>query len=284
MTKENHLDAATKQKVVMKVRRDPKRANDAFWGQVNHHRERRLHALKKTRTGSVVHLADEDDCTSSTPRKRRSDGGFFHWRHRRMGEGLGTVGLSNCHLVLWTGEIGLGTPIQRFVVDFDTGSSDLWVPSEECDASCDRYPISSRYDSVKSSTSDQATTSTAGNAFKTLYADGERVEGQHVKDVLHLGDKIVIQNQIFAEATTVENLVSCQGEQGVLGLGFSYLSSHYFPSVIQNLQDNLMHPIFGMYLSAVDDFPSVDDGHGPTSSDHSEIVFGGVNHKHYSGC
>ena len=279
-----HQNVATKRKVAVKVRRDPKRANDAFWGQVSHHRERRLHALQKTRNGPAVEPADKADCSTPSPGKSRRDGGFFHWRHRRMGDGIGTMGLSNCHLVLWTGEIGLGTPMQRFAVDFDTGSSDLWVPSERCDASCDGYPESSRYDSFKSSTYQLATSSSAGNAFKTLYADGERVEGQHAKDVLHLGDAITIQNQIFAEATTVENLVTCQGEQGVLGLGFSFLSSHFFPSVIQNLQDNLMHPIFGMYLSEVDDYPLVDDGHGPTSADHSEIVFGGVNQKHYSGC
>lgn len=69
----------------------------------------------------------------------------------------------------WTGTIAIGTPAQGFHLKFDTGSSDLWVPSSPC-TSCER---TRKYDPAKSSTS----MAHPGRPFAISYGDGSTASG-----------------------------------------------------------------------------------------------------------
>jgi hypothetical protein len=107
-----------------------------------------------------------------------------------------------------------------------------------------------------------------------------------------------VDEQVFAQVTQLMNFETCESEEGVLGLAFSWISSHNYPSLLSNLEHTLLHPIFSLYLDAMDDYPPENDegpppidangnqefGKAQPSAFSSQIVFGGVDQKHYEGC
>ena len=70
----------------------------------------------------------------------------------------------------WAGPISIGTPGQSFRIDFDTGSSDLWVPSSSCTS--DACNGKNEYNSSASSTS-----SLKDGTFVIQYGDHATVSG-----------------------------------------------------------------------------------------------------------
>ena len=75
----------------------------------------------------------------------------------------------------WTGPISIGSNKQQFTIDFDTGSSDLWVPNSKCTSSVCRGKHT--YKSTSSSTS-----KSQKGTFQIQYGDGSTVSGPIFSD------------------------------------------------------------------------------------------------------
>ncbi|KAJ1678110.1 aspartic proteinase precursor, partial [Spiromyces aspiralis] len=176
------------------------------------------------------------------------------------------VPISNFMNAQYYGEISLGTPPQVFKVVFDTGSSNLWVPSTECTSIACFFHT--RYDSSASETY-----KANGTKFAIRYGTGS-MEGFISNDVLKVGD-IEIKHQDFAEATKEPGLTFAFGRfDGIFGLGYDTISvNHIIPPFYNMVAEKLVEkPVFSFYLT--DD--NKDKGPG-------EMVLGGTNPDHYSG-
>jgi len=177
------------------------------------------------------------------------------------------VPMSNFLNAQYFSDITIGTPPQEFKVILDTGSSNLWVPSQEC-GSIACY-LHTKYDSSSSSTYKKN-----GTAFEIRYGSGE-LSGFVSQDTVTIGD-IKIKDQVFAEATEEPGLAFAFGRfDGILGLGYDTISVNrivppFYEMVNQGLVDE---PVFAFYLS--------DTANG--EGDESEAIFGGINKDHFTG-
>ncbi|KAM3414119.1 Vacuolar protease A [Cercospora zeina] len=162
-------------------------------------------------------------------------------------------------------EIAVGTPPQEFKVVLDTGSSNLWVPSQEC-GSIACY-LHSKYDHSASSTYKQN-----GSSFAIRYGSGS-LEGYVSQDTVQIGD-LKLKDQLFAEATSEPGLAFAFGRfDGILGLGYDTISVNGIPPPFYSMIDQglLDEKVFAFYLSSTD------------KGDDAEAIFGGINKDHYTG-
>ncbi|KAE8723084.1 Aspartic proteinase A1 [Hibiscus syriacus] len=165
------------------------------------------------------------------------------------------------------GEIGVGTPPQKFTVIFDTGSSNLWVPSSKCYFSISCY-LHSKYKASESKTYKKN-----GKSAAIHYGTGA-ISGFFSYDNVQVGD-LVVKDQEFIEATKEPGLTFLVAKfDGILGLGFKEISVGKAVPVWYNMikQGLIKDPVFSFWLNR-----NVGEEMG------GEIVFGGVDPNHYRG-
>ncbi|KAJ7786528.1 acid protease [Mycena metata] len=119
--------------------------------------------------------------------------------------------------VEWAGPISIGTPPQNFTIDFDTGSSDLWVPSAACTSAV--CSTKSKFSANSSSTS-----AIQSGTFQIEYGDGSEVTGPIYTDTVNVAG-VRAANQTFSAVTTLS--ASFQGDpaDGILGMAFPSISN-----------------------------------------------------------
>ncbi|ORZ01430.1 endopeptidase [Syncephalastrum racemosum] len=176
------------------------------------------------------------------------------------------VPISNYMNAQYYGEIELGSPPQSFKVVFDTGSSNLWVPSTHCTSiACFLH---ARYDSEQSNTFKEN-----GTEFAIQYGTGS-LEGFISHDTLRVGG-ISVENQGFAESVKEPGFTFALARfDGIFGLGYDRISVKgvvppFYHMVNRDLVDE---PLFSFWLNN-----GGDEGNG------GELVFGGTDPAHYEG-
>lgn len=144
----------------------------------------------------------------------------------------------------YVGKIDIGTPRQTFNVVFDTGSSNLWVPSSKCrSSSCF---LKNQY------TAQQSSGFTEINKKMYVTFGAGTVQGHLARDTVSFGNgKVAVKNQLFGMIEKESGgIFRTKKFDGILGLAFDSLSSYKTHLVFTNLahQHLLKYTMISFYI------------------------------------
>ncbi|NXL83481.1 PEPE protein, partial [Alectura lathami] len=174
-----------------------------------------------------------------------------------------TEPLLNSLDIEYYGTISIGTPPQDFTVVFDTGSSNLWVPSISCTSlACQNHQMFNP--------SQSSTYKSTGQNLSIHYGTGD-MEGTVGCDTVTVAS-LTDTNQLFGLSTSEPGQFFIYVKfDGILGLGYPSLAADGITPVFDNMVNEslLEQNLFSVYLSR--------------ETMGSVIIFGGIDESYFSG-
>ncbi|THH26750.1 hypothetical protein EUX98_g7437 [Antrodiella citrinella] len=156
----------------------------------------------------------------------------------------GAEPLTDQNEVLWQGQISVGTPPVTYIVDFDTGSSDLFLPGSSCTSNCAGHKL---YDPTLSTAS-----ADRHKKFSLAYGDGSSVSGEQYTDTVTVAGLPATKQALGAANTYSDGFAKSNfPPDGLLGMGFQTISQFNAPPFMQTLiaQKQTTKPVFAFQLT-----------------------------------
>ncbi|BGP17269.1 hypothetical protein JCM10213v2_005287 [Rhodosporidiobolus nylandii] len=162
---------------------------------------------------------------------------------------------------LWYGTISIGTPAKNYIIDFDTGSADLWIPSTNCtSAACNTH---SKYDPSTSSTSASLPT----KKLSITYGDGSSTKGTVWTDTVSIAGLTAV-GQTFGAAYSLTSDFQDDPYDGLMGMAYGSISTMGATPLFETLvnEKKVAKSQFSFLLAQTG----------------SELFMGGMNAAHYA--
>jgi len=195
------------------------------------------------------------------PLDRTEYEGSFYLQEKYL-KGQDNEQLTSYKQAQYYGTIQIGTPAKDFIVLFDTGSSNLWVPANNC-TNC--ATGKNAYNPAASSTF-----SPNGTAFQIEYGTGSMV-GFVVHDVVTMG---TLKTDVDFACATNEPGRTFQAAKfdGLMGLAWPTISVDHITPVMQEFEKagQLDQNVFAFYLNSDDNVKG-------------ELTIGGIDTDRMSG-
>lgn len=196
----------------------------------------------------------------------------LHAKYGHLGGGPGhtRITIKDYGNAVYYGELQVGTPGQREMVVFDTGSSNLWVPNVHVQPHSDQKHL---YDHGASKTYVQN-----GRSFQITYGSGP-VSGYLSEDSVHIGD-FEMQGLTFAEITDATGLGTSYSSgpfDGICGMGFPEIAVDGVRTPMQALaaSGQLEKQVFSFHLGDLNGDGSGEllIGESDTSNHASQMIY-----------